>query len=94
MKGLSKEPVREDGSALGGQIGAPAKLGRRTKQALIPELVSEVERATLKELTSATVWLPHTARAAITGVRKRGYDVQCKRVDGVSRYWTTSGNSG
>ena len=35
--------------------------------------------ATLAELTRATGWLPHTARAALTGLRKRGYDVRLVR---------------
>jgi hypothetical protein len=38
--------------------------------------------ATLDELTRATGWLPHTARAALTGLRKRGYDVRLVRGGG------------
>lgn len=63
---------------------------RQTKQALLLELICREEGATLKELTSATTWLPHPARAAFTGLRKRGHDVSCTRVDGVSRYVTGS----
>jgi Protein of unknown function (DUF3489) len=37
--------------------------------------------ATLDELTRVTGWLPHTARAALTGLRKRGYDVRLSRGD-------------
>ena len=59
---------------------------RTTKVALLLEVISRKEGATLDELTSATGWLPHTARAAITGLRKRGHDVCCTRIDGVSRY--------
>ena len=59
---------------------------RQTKQALLLELIRREEGATLEELTSATTWLPHTARAAITGLRKRGHDISCTRIDGVSRY--------
>jgi len=53
------------------------------------EAAADVQ-ATLLELTAASGWLPHTTRAAITGLRKRGHDVRCKRVDGVSRYTITS----
>jgi hypothetical protein len=35
--------------------------------------------ATPDELSHATGWLPHTARAALTGLRKRGYDVRLVR---------------
>ena len=32
--------------------------------------------ATLDELVEATDWLPHTTRAALTGLRKRGLVVE------------------
>src|SRR5271167_2908398 len=32
-----------------------------------------------EELIAATGWLPHTARAALTGLRHRGYDVRLER---------------
>ena len=59
---------------------------RKTKLSLLLGLISREAGATLAELTSATGWLPHTARAAITGLRRRGHDIRCERVDGVSRY--------
>jgi DNA-binding MarR family transcriptional regulator len=64
----------------------PPEPKRTTKQALLLELIGKEGGASLEELTSATGWLPHTARAAITGLRKRGHDVQRERVEGVSRY--------
>ena len=73
-------------------IDTPPQPQRRTKQALLLELVGRKGGATLEELTSETGWLPHTTRAAITGLRKRGHDVQCQRLDGVSRY-TVGGSS-
>ena len=42
-------------------------------------MLSTDKGATLDELTDATGWLPHTARAALTGLRKRGYDVHLVR---------------
>jgi hypothetical protein len=36
---------------------------------------------TLAELVANTGWLPHTARAALTGLRKRGYAVVIDRAD-------------
>ena len=35
--------------------------------------------ATLVELVAATGWLPHSARAALTGLRKRGYELTLTR---------------
>jgi hypothetical protein len=71
-------------------IDTPPQPQRRTKQALLLELIGREGGATLEELTSATGWLAHTTRAAITGLRKRGHDVRCERIDGVSRYMVGS----
>jgi Protein of unknown function (DUF3489) len=39
------------------------------------------EGPTIDDLVGATNWLPHTARAALTGLRKRGYDIRLDRAD-------------
>jgi len=48
--------------------------------------VPEHEPATIAELVDATGWLPHTTRAALTGLRKRGWDIAATKEDRVSRY--------
>jgi len=53
-----------------------------SKQALIIKMLSRKSGATLEALVEATGWLPHTTRAALTGLRKRGYTVLLKRQDG------------
>jgi hypothetical protein len=50
-----------------------------TKLARILGLLQRDCGATLKELISATGWLPHTTRAALTGLRKRRYAVTIDR---------------
>jgi hypothetical protein len=35
----------------------------------------------IEELTSTTGWLPHTTRAALTGLRKRGYAIERLRTE-------------
>jgi DNA-binding MarR family transcriptional regulator len=62
------------------------------KRARLLELIGRNAGATLVELTSATGWLPHTTRAAITGLCKRGHVVRRERIDGVSRYMFGSGD--
>jgi hypothetical protein len=58
-----------------------------SKLALVIALLRRPEGATIDVLTTATGWLPHTTRAAITGVRKRGYSVILDRgVEGASVY--------
>jgi hypothetical protein len=44
-----------------------------SKQATIVKLMSRPKGATLDEMIKATEWLPHTTRAALTGLRKRGF---------------------
>jgi len=58
-----------------------------SKLASVMALLRRPEGATISVLTKATGWLPHTTRAAITGVRKRGYSVVLDRsVGGASVY--------
>jgi hypothetical protein len=64
---------------------APPRLG--SKLASVISLLRRSEGATIDVLMKATGWLPHTTRAAITGVRKRGYSVVLDRVaEGASIY--------
>src|SRR3954452_15875218 len=53
-----------------------------SKQAVIATMLSRKAGATLEALVDATGWLPHTTRAALTGLRKRGYMVLLERQDG------------
>jgi hypothetical protein len=50
-----------------------------TKIARVIALLERDQGAKLDELIAATGWLPHTARAALTGLRHRGYDVRLER---------------
>jgi hypothetical protein len=68
----------------------PQRPERMSKQALLLELIEREGGATLEELTSATAWLPHTVRAALTGLRKRGHDISRVRIESVSRYFVRS----
>jgi hypothetical protein len=52
-----------------------------SKQALLIKMLSRKAGASLEALVDATGWLPHTTRAALTGLRKRGYTVLLERQD-------------
>jgi hypothetical protein len=52
-----------------------------TKLGQVLELLQRGRGATLNELVVMTGWLPHTTRAALTGIRKRGYSVTIDRSD-------------
>lgn len=41
---------------------------------------------TLDAMIVATGWLPHTTRAALTGLKKAGHVIEREKTDGVSRY--------
>ena len=69
--------------------GSPDDVGRQThavaprdgsKLALMIDLLRRADGAGIVDLTEATGWLPHTTRAALTGLRKRGYAVVRERV--------------
>ena len=47
---------------------------------MVIEHLQRVDGATIIDLTYATGWLPHTMRAALTGLRKRGYAVIRERI--------------
>ena len=50
-----------------------------SKLARIIALLERDRGATIEELIAATGWLAHTTRAALTGLRKRGYAVAIDR---------------
>jgi hypothetical protein len=51
-----------------------------SKLALVIEHLKRADGATIVDLTQATGWLRHTTRAALTGLRKRGYAVIRERI--------------
>jgi len=57
-----------------------------TKQAQIIALMQREQGATLAELITATGWLPHTTRAALTDLRKRGYVIDKATRDNATCY--------
>jgi hypothetical protein len=46
-----------------------------TKLALVVSMLSRDPGASLEQLIEATGWLPHTTRAALTGLRRRGFSL-------------------
>ncbi len=46
-----------------------------TKTATILKLLRRTKGASIAELQKATGWKPHSVRAALTGLRKKGHDV-------------------
>jgi hypothetical protein len=70
------------GKATGKAESSPAQFRPGSKQAKIVDLMKRAKGATLDELVEATEWLPHTTRAALTGLRKRGLTVERVKDEG------------
>ena len=50
-------------------------------------LLKRPEGASIDQLVAATGWLPHTARAALTGLKKKGHKVASEKLDGQTRVY-------
>ena len=67
-----------------GEAAATPK--RSSKQDQVLQLLSQESGAPLSAIIEATGWMPHTARAALTGLRKKGYEVTRNKIEGETRY--------
>ena len=73
---------------LAGSAALSARTG--TKAALLMDLLSREGGAALDNLTGATGWLPHTVRATLSGLRKKGHTIASEKAGGV-RTWRIVG---
>ena len=87
-RAIIEPPVEGDkapspaGPNMEGAAGEP----RTTKQSLLLDLLKRDGGTSLDEIVSATGWLPHTSRAALTGLRKKGHEIVKEKVEGTTRY--------
>jgi len=74
---IGVEPVADSSAEHGRAVepAASADADRPTKAEVVLSLLQREHGATLAELIEATGWLPHTTRAALTGIRKKGHDL-------------------
>ncbi len=73
----TKTRASPDEGGLPGRVAIPRE---GSKPARVIDLLQRSDGATILNLTEATGWLPHTTRAALTGLRKRGYAVIRERI--------------
>ena len=59
---------------------------RATKRGLVLALLQRDAGVSLAEIVEVTSWLPHTGRAALTGLRKKGHAITKSKVDGTTLY--------
>lgn len=63
-----------------------ATLRQGSKPAILLEMLRRQDGATLDEMTERTGWQPHSVRAGMTGLRKKGH-VIIKRLTGNMTAW-------
>lgn len=69
------------GPVLGAPVAKPA-----SKLSLVLELLHKDGGTSLTAIVDATGWLPHTARSALTGLRKKGHAIVRDKIDGATCY--------
>lgn len=81
-----QKPQTQPPKASGAQkLRGPSKIG------VVVALLERPDGATLAEMVESTGWLPHTTRAALTGLKKKGHvitkakrgDVTCYHIERV-----------
>jgi hypothetical protein len=77
----SKLEVRDASEPMKPVPAGPCAPRGGSKLAQVIELLKRDHGATIDELMAATGWLAHTARAALTGLRTRGFAVAIDRSD-------------
>jgi len=94
---MAREPQMESvgegaaGAYPAGAAGAsdaaetPSANKAQTKAAIVLDLLRRPEGASIEQLVAATGWLPHTTRAALTGLRKKGHAVTSDKPEGAAR---------
>ena len=84
LQAIGVEPIDSESDEAFPSTNIPAlpAASSKTKAAQVVALLSRPDGATLPELIQATAWLPHTTRAALTGLRKKGRLIKrSKRAD-------------
>ncbi|WP_095012083.1 DUF3489 domain-containing protein [Tsuneonella mangrovi] len=74
-------------------IASAAPEKRQTKTGVLIDLLGREEGATLDQMVEATGWLPHTTRAALTGLRKKGHAVASEKMGCTRMYRIAKGAS-
>jgi hypothetical protein len=80
--------VSESGAPVIEVAALTPRAGSKTE--LVIGLLRGSDGATIAELTGATGWLPHTTRAALTGLRKKGHAVERAKRGDVTCYRITA----
>lgn len=83
------QPQRAASTPITAAISAhgPSKPNKaQSKISMVLDLLRRPTGVDLDELVAVTGWLPHTTRAALTGLRKKGHALISEKVEGARRY--------
>ncbi len=75
---MAREPISK--------VATLALPARQSKSNHVLDLLRRPGGAPLGKIVAATGWLPHTARAALTGLKRKGHALVSEKSDGVRRY--------
>ena len=90
LKAVGRKAAKRN-AAKQGDAGSP-RAG--SKLAKVIGMLTSKAGTTIEAIVKATDWLPHTTRAALTGLRKRGYHVEKERREGGRTIYRIVGGSG
>lgn len=88
VRRMAREPMpTATGTQTGSAPVATITAKPASKANLVLELLKRPEGATISQLVTATGWLPHTTRAALTGLKKKGHAVTSNKASGEDRVY-------
>lgn len=58
-----------------------------SKSSLVLQMLQRPEGVTIAQIVTATSWLPHTTRAALTGLKKKGHEITSEKVEDEERVY-------
>ncbi len=68
------------------QASKAAPPSKTSKRDQLAAMLLRDEGATIEQMIAALGWLPHTVRAALTGLKKLGYAIDSDKIDGLRTY--------
>ena len=86
---MAREPGNPATTENAGAAESPQAVATPAATSKIAAVIALLEReqgATLAEMVEATSWLPHTTRAALTGLKKKGHEVTKNKRDEATCY--------
>lgn len=86
-RGLKAQGTVEFPTSIATSVLDPKPAKPASKSNLVLTMLQRSEGATIVQLVAATDWLPHTTRAALTGLKKKGHEVTSGKAEGEERVY-------